>query len=368
MTLGKPRHYTEIVDSFLHCARFHRERILKDQMENHHGSTEKPSGFSLSIEQQGTLEAELNDFIEALERKDEKKTETRTSDPLRPTTAEDEEKRRSHELARAYEELQRRNDAYRSELAVARRVQATFIPGEKDFPKREELSFAGFYQAMADIGGDLYDVIRVGKNAYGLIIADVSGHGVPAALVTALVKVAFRSKMAWGTPTHEVCKAVNAELFDILGEGERYVTAFIAMINLETFSIEFTNAGHHPGMLLRDDAIYPLDSKGSFLGIFRSPEFQSGTMKLKVGDRLVLYTDGIIEARNYLGGEYGHEQFDALLLKKTRAKPHDLINAITSDLDSFTMGAPANDDRAILCVGIEGIMEEKLAPNDKNAL
>ncbi len=103
------------------------------------------------------------------------------------------------------------------------------------------------------------------------------------------------------------------------------------MIHLKTFSMEFTNAGHHPGMLLRDDALYPLDSEGAFLGIFKTPEFQSGTLGLKVGDRPVLYTDGMIEARNYLGDEYGH-------------------------------------DRAILCVEIEKIMDGKLAPNGKIAL
>ncbi len=289
-------------------------------------------------------EINLDTFIE--EDKQEISAAASTADKNDPKT---------QELARAYEELQRRNDEYRRELIVARRVQETFIPSEHDFPKRNELNFAGFYQAMADIGGDLYDVIRIGRNAYGFLIADVSGHGVPAALITALVKVAFRSQLVWGVSPDLTCKNVNKELYEIIGEGERYVTAFLAILNLETGILEYTNAGHHPGILLRNGNLQELNSDGRFLGIFPEPIYSKNTLKLEAGDSIILYTDGIIEAKSYLDEEYGHERFHEALLRNCSEEPQALINAVMSDLDSFTMGAPAHDDRAMLVIRFNGL-------------
>lgn len=289
-------------------------------------------------------EIDLDTFIE--EEQQETSIISSTADKHDPKT---------QELARAYEELQRRNDEYRRELIVARRVQETFIPSEDDFPKRSELNFGGFYQAMADIGGDLYDVIRIGRNAYGFLIADVSGHGVPAALITALVKVAFRSQLVWGVSPDLTCKNVNHELYEIIGEGERYVTAFLAILNLETGILEFTNAGHHPGILLRNGDLLELSSDGRFLGIFPEPVYSKNTITLEAGDSIILYTDGIIEAKSYLDEEYGHDRFHEALMRNYLKEPQELIDAVMSDLDSFTMGAPAHDDRAMLVVRFNGL-------------
>lgn len=265
---------------------------------------------------------------------------------------------RSAELSRAYEELQRRNDAFQHELAMARRVQATFIPQEKDFPDRDEISFRGFYEAMADVGGDLYDVVRIGKNAYGLIIADVSGHGVAAALVTALVKVAFRARMAFGVRTDEICASVNASIYEILGGGERYVTAFVATINLETGTLEYTNAAHHPALLVRAGMAVKLDTEGGFMGIFEKPHFGRSSVALVPGDRIVLYTDGIVESRSFMGGEYGLERLENVVKADASVKPADIVASLISDMDAFTMGAPAHDDRAFLCVSYLGKASE----------
>lgn len=296
------------------------------------------------ITNQGFKEINLDEFIE------EDNLETSST-----VAIADKNDPKTLELARAYEELQRRNDDYRRELIVARRVQETFIPGAKDFPKRSELDFAGFYQAMADIGGDLYDVIRIGRNAYGFLIADVSGHGVPAALITALVKVAFRSQLVWGASPDLTCKNVNTELYEIIGEGERYVTAFLAIVNLETSLLEFTNAGHHPGILIRNGELIELNSEGRFLGIFPDPEYSKNSINLEAGDILVFYTDGIIEAKSYLDEEYGHDRFHEALINNNTANPDELITAVMSDLDSFTMGAPAHDDRAMLVIRFNGL-------------
>lgn len=264
----------------------------------------------------------------------------------------------SDELSKAYEEVQKRNDAFQRELAMARRVQATFIPQDKDYPDRPELSFGGYYEAMSDVGGDLYDVVRVGKNAYGFIIADVSGHGIAAALVTALVKVAFRTRMAWGVHSDEVCTAVNDALYEIIGEGERYVTAFVALLNLETATLEYTNAAHHPALLLRQGTLSKLDSEGQFLGMFKDPVFDRNNVVLEPGDTLLLYTDGIVETHSYVDEEYGFGRLKKYLLGAGSLAPPDLISGLVRDMLAFSMGAPPNDDRAILCVEFHRKSEE----------
>ncbi|HOX92600.1 MAG TPA: SpoIIE family protein phosphatase [Spirochaetales bacterium] len=265
---------------------------------------------------------------------------------------------RATELSRAYEELQRRADAFQRELAMARKVQATFIPHEKDFPKRPELSFAGYYEAMADVGGDLYDIVRIGKNAYGLIIADVSGHGVAAALVTALVKIAFRSRIAYGVSTDELCRSVNAAIYEILGGGERYVTAFVATLNLETGMLEYTNAAHHPAILVRHGLGMKLDSDGSFMGIFETPNFSKASIQLIPGDRLIMYTDGIVESRNFMGDEYGLERLESVVKVISAVQPAEVVSSLVSDMDNFTMGAPSHDDRAFLCMSYYSLAHE----------
>ena len=139
--------------------------------------------------------------------------------------------RRTKELTQAYNIMQEQNEEMRKELEMARRIQERLLPGQQDMPDRPELACAGFYAAMSNVGGDLYDIIRVGRNSYAILIADVSGHGVPAALITALVKIAFRSRTHWGVRPDETCRLVNEELLPILGDLDYFVTAWFGIID-----------------------------------------------------------------------------------------------------------------------------------------
>jgi len=257
----------------------------------------------------------------------------------------------------AYEDLQKRADAFQRDLTLARRVQATFVPRGRDFPLRDELVFAGHYEAMADVGGDLYDIARVGKNAYGMIMADASGHGMATALITALVKLAFRDALHWGARTDEICSSVNATLFELLGDGERYVTAFVAIVNLETGTLEYTNAGHHPALLVRGGRAKRLTGDGGFFGIFRDPSFGRGTVALEPGDLVVLFTDGIIESRGFDGEEFGLDRFLSAVLEHAVLPPAELVRAVVERMGAFTMGAPPHDDRSLLCAAFRGRAE-----------
>jgi serine phosphatase RsbU (regulator of sigma subunit) len=261
-------------------------------------------------------------------------------------------RQRSDELMQAYNAMQGQQDEMNRELAMARSIQLRLLPMPAELPDRPEVACGGFYDSMRNVGGDLYDIIRVGLNSYGLLIADVSGHGVPAALITALVKISFRTKIRWGVSTAEVCRRVNEELQPLLSDLDFYVTAFFLIVDLEAGEVEYTNCGHHPALLLRvsEDEPVPLDTPGRFLGAFDDAEYVSERLTLEAQDLILAYTDGIIESRNLMDEEYGYDRLISCLLETGIDHPARLVESVRRDLDGFCMGAEARDDRTMAAI------------------
>jgi phosphoserine phosphatase RsbU/P len=259
---------------------------------------------------------------------------------------------RGKELIRAYNAVQEKSESISAQLQSARSIQKRFIPQQADFPSRPELRVAGYYQSMDKVGGDLYDILRCGKNAYGLLIADVSGHGVPASLITALIKVAFQSSSGYFVSPSDTCAQVNSRLLSILQDLCFFVTAFYAVLNLETGSLSYVNAGHNPAILFRPgtQGYELLEPSGPILGVDESAQFETKTITLEPGSRLTLYTDGIVEARDPLGHEFGVESL-ARSLARSRVLPvGEAVDHAVADLGSFCMSAPLEDDRSVLCL------------------
>ncbi|MBN1241551.1 MAG: serine/threonine-protein phosphatase [Spirochaetales bacterium] len=262
---------------------------------------------------------------------------------------------RADELSAAYNQLADKHESMRKELRVARDIQGCIVGRLDHLPPRPELDVAAWYRAMDNVGGDLYDVVRIGRNSYGFLMADVAGHGVPAALVTALVKVAFDGKAAWGIRPEGVCDAVNRTLCQLVGEQDRFVTAWYGILDLETGLLRYTNAGHHPPVLIRKDGtILRPDTECQPLGIIDEAPFYSVELTMSPGDRMVLFTDGIVEARNYLKEEFGYARFLEAIGRNPGAPPGSVIDGILADLNGFLMGAPPEDDRAILAFEFRG--------------
>jgi serine phosphatase RsbU (regulator of sigma subunit) len=271
----------------------------------------------------------------------------------------DDMRRKSDELTDAYNALQAKNDDVQIELEMARKIQTQLIPSGTAFPVRPELDFGGFYLSMDNIGGDIYDVIRFGRNSYGLLIADVSGHGIPAALITALVKIAFRSKARFGADPSLVVKEVNADLHPILSDLDFFVTAFFAIIDLEDGSIRFANCGHHPALVARPESgeLIPLDTPGRFLGFFDDLATEDGSFTLRPGDTVFFFTDGIIEARNFFDEEYQQERLSAVLVDSVARgrSASETVEAIRRDITRFCMDAEQRDDQSMFAVRINDL-------------
>jgi serine phosphatase RsbU (regulator of sigma subunit) len=266
---------------------------------------------------------------------------------------------RAADLVAAYNELQDKNESIRREMRMAQRVQKMFVPRTETLRTRPEIDFGAYYAAMESLGGDLYDVIRVGRNAYGLLVLDVSGHGVAAALVTAFAKVSFQHSSGYGVSPARTLERVNADLRATISDTDMFVTAFFAIANLETGVIQYANAGHHPPIVhnRHSGELSRLDTKGPFLGVFDDARFEESSATMVPGDRFVLFTDGIVEARNFLKEEYDVSRLEAVVGKGHSSPAGDVVEAIVADIDAFTMSAPRRDDQTLLVFDFNGVSE-----------
>lgn len=264
---------------------------------------------------------------------------------------------RTKELNEANLLLQIRNDQMEEEVQMAAAVQRKIVPSERDLPVVQGLSFGARYLAMENVGGDLYDVIDLGCSSYALIIGDVSGHGIPAALIAAMAKVSFRAHALRSRLPGEIMTEVNKDLCELIGGETYFVSAFLALLDTADGSLAYTNAGHPPALLRRlAGSVEELDvPNGQLLGIADDFITESASTVMGKGDRLVLFTDGIIEARSPSGQFYDFAKLKQFFAKNGGDHPAFFAEAILDDVDSFCSGARQSDDRAVLVIGIDDI-------------
>ena len=215
----------------------------------------------------------------------------------------------------------RERDALERELSVARDVQRELLPREA--PPIEGLELAGVCRPAIAVGGDYYDYLQDGDGRLGLVIADVSGKGVPAALLMASLQASMRS----GFPTAGFSERLAAGLNDALfrsSSAARYATAFLAAFEPETRRLSYTNAGHLPAILVRKDETIRCHEGGIPIGLFEGAVYETATRTLAPGDLLALFTDGVTEAPGPDGEEFGAERL-ADLLRAHRTRPLDAV-------------------------------------------
>jgi len=272
-------------------------------------------------------------------------------------------KKRTEELHSTNKELKRKNEIMLLELKMAERVQQNILPKKRDYPMRNELSVESRYSSMEDIGGDIYDVIKISRNKYAFLMADVSGHGVPAALITSMAKVAFNSNSGRRKTPDEVLKNVNDDIYRLIGDLDHYLTAYYGIIDLETGKFEYTNAGHHPALLYKKNKgdIIPLDTDGYFIGAFDEVNYETKSVTLDEGDRLLLFTDGLIEARNLNGEFYDYNRLNKYLKEHTQLRVKEFLDGLVKDIDKFCENRPPDDDRAVLLIEFV----QKIKPHTK---
>ena len=248
---------------------------------------------------------------------------------------------------------QRRRSLLDKELSIAKEIQLDFLP--QSVPQIEGIEIAASISTAKAVGGDLYDFAQIksdGGERLGIMIGDVAGKGIPAALFMARSIADFRHFASAQVLPSSVLKDLNAQIV-LNYKSQVFITMFYMICDNSKKTLTFSNAGHLPAIWLRADGAFKfLTDDGMPLGLAEDEKYSDTTITPKTGDTIILYTDGITEARNQDKEEFGNERLEEVLLKNRYASSQMLIDAIKSDLDSFVAAAPQYDDYTIIVMKI----------------
>jgi sigma-B regulation protein RsbU (phosphoserine phosphatase) len=228
------------------------------------------------------------------------------------------------------------------ELEVARRIQLSILPAR--FPNSANFRVAARYVPMTSAAGDFYDFIVADDRQAGLLIADVSGHGVPAARIASMVKVAATAQRANAANPSRLLAGMNAVLCG--NTQNQFVTAAYVHLDSQAREIRYSAAGHPPMLLLREGKVCEVLENGLMLAAFDFAAYTTAAQKLQPGDRLLLYTDGIVEAASAGGDFFGQESLSALLRQTSGVAPAAAADRIISAVQQWAVSQ--DDDLTVL--------------------
>ncbi len=251
---------------------------------------------------------------------------------------------------------EQRDEAYRQvdrELQVVADIQRSLLPA--NMPAIKTLQIAANYQTSRRAGGDYYDIFQLSGDRWGILIADVSGHGTPAAVMMAVTHCIAHIFPGEPTPPCRLLQFINHQLTSnyTLKSGH-FVTAFYGVYDAVSRRLTYACAGHNPPRLLRCGASPVLsldDANMPPMGFMAGIEYEDRHIQLEVGDRLVLYTDGIVEAQSPQEELFGTDRLDAALCTCSGSAAQS-IQRMLAELDAFTDGQPAADDRTLLIADV----------------
>ncbi|HEY1462727.1 MAG TPA: PP2C family protein-serine/threonine phosphatase [Terriglobales bacterium] len=229
-----------------------------------------------------------------------------------------------------------------NELEVARRIQLSILPTE--FPKSAYFQTASRYVPMTSVAGDFYDYVIADDYQAGLLIADVSGHGVPAALIASMVKLAASSQRGSADDPARFLSGMNTALYG--NTQNQFVTAAYVHLNAKSGELRYSAAGHPPMLLLRNGGITKIEENGLILAAFDFASYVNAVYKLESGDRLLLYTDGIIEASNASGDFFGHDALCDLLKTTAKLSSSAAADSIMASIRAWS--AKQDDDLTVV--------------------
>lgn len=230
------------------------------------------------------------------------------------------------------------------EVALARKIQLSLLPDKP--PRFDGYELAGMNLPSRAVGGDYYDFIPFRDGGLGLAIADVSGKGVGAALTMSGFRAAIRAEVRHQLPPTELMHKVNHFVYESTGIGD-YVTAFFAV--LRGNRLKYINAGHNPPILMKKSGEFELlEIGGMILGFLEEQYFDEGAMDIKTGDSLLLYTDGVVEALNSNGVEFGVQRLVEAMREMTDLKTEERIKAIHRKVMDFSGKLARMDDITLM--------------------
>ena len=242
------------------------------------------------------------------------------------------------------------------ELQIVGDIQRSLLPSA--LPAIDGFEVAAHYETSARAGGDYYDFFPLDGGGWGLFIADVSGHGTPAAVLMAITHAIAHAQPGTHTPPGALLDYLNNRLARAYTPEGTFVTAFYAVLDPSSRTLTYSRAGHNPPRLARGDRVLSLDGIGALpLGIVAGQVYDQSTIKLERGDLLLLYTDGITEAMapsKSADPLFGLGRLDKLLLDCGASSTNECIDRVRSAVAAFCENAPPTDDRTLIAMRVVG--------------
>jgi serine phosphatase RsbU (regulator of sigma subunit) len=237
------------------------------------------------------------------------------------------------------------NQSMNRDLEFARTIQSNLIPAK--YPEKSGVDFHSFYHPMIAVGGDLFDVFSLKDDTLlGVFICDVSGHGVAAALIACMVKTLLITGTNGEMSPSQMCSYINGKL---VGQtGGNFLTAFYGIYDIRTRMFRFTRCGHPYPLVLRNGEVIELKGKGGVIGVFGNAVYHENEIQLEAGDRVLFFTDGVLESADSNKVEFGEELLKDFFIKHKETKLNDTVDELYLTLKAYHGSDIFDDDIAVL--------------------
>ena len=258
-------------------------------------------------------------------------------------------RRRAAEEARAREEALIHLQEQEREIAEAKAIQEKLLP--REIPQMPGYQIATAWQSARLVGGDYFDILPLDDQTLGICIADVAGKGMPAALLMSNLQAAVRGLSSLSIAPDLLCSRLNSIVYRNT-ESDRFITFFYAHLDGSTRRLAYVNAGHNAPFVVRSDGSHErLRDGGAVLGVFASRNYEMGSTQLSAGDRVILFTDGVTEACNPVGEEFGEARLLRLLEDHRTLSANELQGKIIAVVAEFS-GGRWQDDATLLVLAV----------------
>jgi hypothetical protein len=235
------------------------------------------------------------------------------------------------------------------DLEIAREIQHWLVPNEA--PKVPGLDIAFVTRPANTVAGDYYDVVpRIEPGKYLIAIADVAGKSMPAALLMATFQASLKTLSAASPSLLDLVLGLNRYACDHSIRGTRFTTAFLAEYDSSSCTLNYVNAGHNPPVVMRGQELQHLSTGGVPLGILHDAQYESGSIQLRSGDVLAIFTDGVVEAENVAGNEFGEERLIQVIRMIPNGSAQEIIQHVMRNIEAFVATAPQHDDITCMVV------------------
>jgi sigma-B regulation protein RsbU (phosphoserine phosphatase) len=241
---------------------------------------------------------------------------------------------------------ERRLVAIDNELDLARQLQFSILP--TTVPDIGKLRIGAAYRPMTAVAGDFYDFIPVDGKGVGFLVADVTGHGVPAALIASMIKVAVGSVVPWADQPREVLRELNRILLPQLRK--QLVSAAYLWVDTKNRVALYSAAGHPPLLRWRKGNLERIESNGLLLGVMTDPQYPVCDLTIESGDRFLLYTDGVIEPENSSGDSFGDNRLEQVVHNNQGRPPSELPGQLLTEIEAWQPASLAQQDDITLLV------------------